>query len=140
MRERLVVMLVVLTTVLVLAVSVGFALLQNDFDAGRTGEEQVTADAPVRAGAEVPALERGRAVLEAQGCLRCHSVAGQGSPRLPLDGVGGRRERAALEAWTLALPAVADQLPARVRSSKEDYRALSRQELADLLDYLENLR
>lgn len=138
MRERLVLMLVVLTTVLVLLVSVGFALLQNGM--GLAGEEPAATDAPSGAGAAPAALARGRAVLEAQGCLRCHSVAGQGSPRLPLDGVGARRDRAALEAWTLALPTVADQLPARARNSKEDYRALPRQELDELLDYLESLR
>lgn len=137
MRERLVLMLVVLTTVLVLLVSVGFALLQNGM--GLAGEGPAT-DAPSGPGGAPAALARGRAVLEAQGCLRCHSVAGQGSPRLPLDGVGARRDRAALEAWTLALPTVADQLPARARNSKEDYRALPRQEIDELLDYLESLR
>lgn len=140
MRERLVLMLVVLTTVLVLAVSVGFALLQNGVPSGREGEGATTSSAPSGPDAAPDAGARGRAVFEARGCLRCHSVAGQGSPRLPLDGVGARRDRAALEAWTLGLPSVADQLPARARGSKEDYRALSPQELADLLDYLGSLR
>lgn len=139
MRERLVLMLVVMTTVLVLAVSVGFALLQNGMGTGRAGEGPAATDTPSGFGAAPAALARGRAVLEAQGCLRCHSVAGQGSPRLPLDGVGARRDRAALEAWTLALPTVADRLPARARSSKEDYRTLPQQELDELLDYLESL-
>lgn len=139
MRERLVQLLVVLTTVLVLAVSVGFAFLHNGFSPDAQGDPQTATDVHTAPATAPAAAARGRTVLESQGCLRCHSVAGQGNPRLSLDGVGTRRDRAELEAWTLALPGVVDQLPARARSSKEDYRALPPGELADLLDYLETL-
>ena len=36
-----------------------------------------------------------------QACARCHSIAGKGNPRRPLDGVGARRNAAELRDWNI---------------------------------------
>lgn len=48
-----------------------------------------------------PALERGWAVYQAERCSSCHSIAGQGSPRYPLDGVGDRLSAETLRYWVV---------------------------------------
>ncbi|HCU53849.1 MAG TPA: hypothetical protein DIC36_06085 [Gammaproteobacteria bacterium] len=34
-----------------------------------------------------------------QACARCHSIAGRGSDRSPLDGVGGRLSEVEIRVW-----------------------------------------
>jgi mono/diheme cytochrome c family protein len=82
----------------------------------------------------------GRAVFGAQGCESCHSIAGRGNPRYPLDDVGARRTPAELRRWILGEGAAAAELPASVQRRKQRYRALPETELAALIAYLSSLR
>jgi len=136
MRERWARWLAAFTGVLVLLLSAGFALWQN-----RDGEVAVPGDAIVTAAPAIDTAQaqRGRAVYDEQGCARCHSIAGKGSPRSVLDGVASRLDRQALRHFVTADPAVADALAARVRASKEDYATLPASQLEALLDYLQTL-
>jgi len=44
-------------------------------------------------------LAAGREVYEEQSCSVCHSIAGEGSPRSPLDGVGSRLDADEIRLW-----------------------------------------
>jgi hypothetical protein len=83
---------------------------------------------------------RGRAVFQSAGCTRCHSVAGVGSPRNPLDGVGSRRNDAGLRAWTLGADPLADSLPPSALRTKQGYRALEAADLNALITFLGSLK
>jgi cytochrome c peroxidase len=78
----------------------------------------------------------GLRVFSAQGCERCHSVQGVGSPRFPLDGVGSRRNLDELRAWTLGSPAVQDSLSPSAVRAKRSYEQIPAEEMRVLLAYL----
>jgi cytochrome c5 len=129
-RERLAEILAALSAVLVVALAALFSAAQN---APREAPAAVTPAAPA-------ALAAGRAVYARAGCGGCHSVAGEGNPRYPLDGVGARRDRQALRDWTLATEGVRPQLTASAARMKGRYADLPDGELQALLDYLASLR
>lgn len=138
MRERWAKQLALLTGALAVVVSALFAFVLNP--------EQETARPEIaampEAAAPVPASTvtlNGRAVFDVQGCARCHSIAGQGSPRSPLDGVGRRHSRAQLRQWVLADAAIRTQLSPRAIEAKQAYASLPADELDALLDYLSSL-
>lgn len=122
MREMWAKIVAVLTGVL--ATLLAFAWVQNP-------------RAPATAPATPPALVKaGHALYQAQGCPMCHAIAGEGNPRYPLDGVGGRRDAAALRDWMLATRPAAEALPARAARMKQTYRALAEDEIDALVAYL----
>ena len=127
MPERWAIGLALLTGVLGILASVAVAAVQNP----PAGPAETTASAD---------SDRGRAVLEAQDCQRCHAVAGQGSPRSPIDGVGGRYTRDELRDWVTGAEAVVEELSPRALQAKQVYAKLPADELDALLDYLESLR
>jgi cytochrome c2 len=44
-------------------------------------------------------VEKGKAVYEAQKCKMCHSIAGVGNKKFPLDGVGGKLSAEDIKKW-----------------------------------------
>lgn len=138
MRERWAKQLAMLTGLLAVVVSALFAFVLNP----RQPTDQPQTAVMPEAAAPVPAsteMSKGRAVFDAQGCARCHSIAGQGSPRSPLDGVGLRHSRAQLRQWVLADAAIGAQLSPRAIEAKQAYANLPADELDALLDYLSGL-
>jgi mono/diheme cytochrome c family protein len=134
MRERWARWLAGLTALLVLGLAAGFAGLQN----------RAPIEPPAAASGEVTTADpeqvaRGRALFESEGCQRCHSVAGVGSPRSPLDGVAAELTAAELRDWMVGDPAVADGLSSRALSAKQAYQDLPAEQIADLVAYLETL-
>jgi mono/diheme cytochrome c family protein len=132
MRERLARLVVAFCLVVLLGLSTLFARAQNPPSAPGP------APADRAAGAEADSL-RGLAVYEARGCARCHSVAGLGNERNPLDGVAARRTRDELEAWTVGADALEDSLPPSAFRAKRAYQSLPTDSLGWLLDYLSQL-
>jgi len=92
---------------------------------------------PGVAGAEA---ERGRALFVQHGCATCHSIAGAGNPRNPLDGVGSRRDAEAMRDWILGTGAAAGQLPVTVRRRKERFQQLPAEDLNALVAYMASLK
>jgi cytochrome c5 len=137
MRERIAFGSSILVVAVLVALSARFATSQNP----RRPEAAVTAPpaAPESVSTTDADSASGRLVFQAQGCERCHSVQGRGSPRSPLDGVGARRSPAELRAWTLAEPAVQDSLSPSSARAKAGYRELPADELDDLIRYLARL-
>ncbi len=87
-----------------------------------------------------PEADRGRIVFGQQGCATCHSVAGSGNPRHPLDGTGVRWNAEELRQWICGTGAVADKISAAVRGRKQRYQALPAEDLKALVAYLSSLR
>lgn len=136
MRERWARGLAVITGLLVLLLSGAFAAVQNPAAPGTAA----TGPAATKDAASDPQqLARGEAALETHGCLRCHSVAGRGSPRSPLDGVGARRTPDAIRHWIVADAAVQEELAPRVIAAKQGYAELPPDELDALVAYLASL-
>lgn len=79
------------------------------------------------------AAARGAAVYEAQRCGTCHSVAGKGSQRSPLDGVGAKLNQDQLRKWVVA----PREMDPKVR--KRPYK-LSPEDLDALVAWLSTLK
>ena len=85
-------------------------------------------------------ITRGRAVYAQQNCAACHSIAGDGNPRAPLDDVGARHDVAQLRAWITGTGAAAELLaPATVRR-KQRYLSIPAGDLDALIAYLSALK
>jgi len=85
-------------------------------------------------------IEAGRLIYLHQNCARCHSIAGRGNPRNPLDGVGARRSAEELRAWTIGAQALGPEaLPERVFRIKHKYNELPADELNAMIIYLQSL-
>ncbi len=85
--------------------------------------------APAQAGAA-----RGAEVYREQDCQACHSIAGAGNRRHPLDGVGARLTADQIRTWIVA----PREMNPRVR--KPAYDRLPQADLDALVAYLAGLR
>ncbi len=133
MRETLARWVALLTTAVTVSLSVWFAWIHNPSPERGEVRPAPTAD-------PVTADHPGRAVYDAQRCAVCHSIAGVGSPRSPLDGVGARRDREELEKWIVGAAELEDALPPSTFRRKQAYQALPQAELDALVAYLATLR
>lgn len=88
----------------------------------------------------LPALSRaddpGRAVYDAQHCIRCHALAGKGNKLRPLDDIGTRRDAAAIRAAVTAADPKRPGLNARALAAKKKFAALPPAELDALVAFL----
>lgn len=144
MRKQLARTLAISTGIVVLLFSVAFAVVMNpaeDSASGSTMATVATAATPATAAADGRAarIARGRAVFEAQDCMRCHSVAGQGSRRSPLDDVAEHLDAAAVRDWILGTEAVADELSPSALRAKRAYQALPDSDIEAMVEYLLSL-
>ena len=144
MRKRIAVGLSLLAVSVLVALSVLFAARQNRADGADAAAMPDTATG-IAAPAAMPQLEQprqekdsvaGLRVFKAQGCDGCHSVQGVGSRRFPLDGVGSRRNRDQLRAWTVGAPAVQDSLSPSAVRAKRRYEQIPPAEMRVLVAYL----
>lgn len=78
-------------------------------------------------------IERGRVIYTAQRCAACHSIAGVGSRRYPLDGVGTRLQPEAIRKWIVA----PQEMNAKVR---KPVVVLPPEDLDALVTYLQSLK
>jgi len=90
-----------LTGALVVLVVLVFAGRQNprQHEPVPTAKETTRTPVPDRPQAPASLVVAGQQVYREQACARCHSIAGQGSPRSLLDGIGKRLGEAEIRAW-----------------------------------------
>jgi mono/diheme cytochrome c family protein len=72
-------------------------------------------------------------------CSLCHSVAGKGNPKGPLDGVGQRRSRDEIKAWIRTPVEMAKKHGATRKPAMVPFPEFSDEELETLVDYLASL-
>lgn len=138
MRERWARRLALFTGLCLAAIAAALAGWHNHSPRAPGIGNGASADqAPAPIAAEL--TERGAALFREQGCRRCHSSAGDGVVRNPLDGIGSRRDAAQLRAWIIADASVAGAMSARTQRVKQDYAQLPSGELDALVAYLQSL-
>jgi len=143
MREQWARRIALLTGQLVLLMAVLFAVMQNPIEpttATGGGEQPPAAEALEHIDLDPKDIEAGFQVYQRKTCARCHSIAGKGNPRNPLDGVGARRHAQALRDWIIGADVLQTVMPARAFNIKQAYRELSDDELDTLLIYMQSLR
>ncbi|WP_455211779.1 c-type cytochrome [Kaarinaea lacus] len=142
MREQWARNIAILTGVLVVLLAILFAKMQNPSQLARDTVEEIAGKLPPSAVLseadtdKLALISAGRKILETRGCLGCHSIAGDGNPRYPLDGISRRRTAEAIRQWILAPVELKEQLPAGVFQVKQAYRDLSPENIDALVAYL----
>ena len=132
MRELWARRLAAVTGLLVLLLSAAFAAVQNP---------PVATAAALGTSVAAEAVDaRGRAVFDANDCARCHSIAGEGSPRSALDGVASRLWSEEIRHFVNADEAVQEELAPRAIAAKRPYAELPAAELDALVAYLASLK
>ncbi len=136
MREKWARRIALLSGGLVVALAVVFAYSQNPPD--RSAPAHTPAATPVTPAADSVLVELGQRVYAEQDCARCHSIAGRGNPRSPLDGVGARLSAAEIRRWIAPSrepDALSDSFQARHANL-----TLTEPQREALVAYLRNLR
>lgn len=140
MRERWARRLAVLTCLLVLGLTAVFAASRN---LGTPTGVVVAALSPSANDVDVDVdpdrVASGREVYQSLDCASCHSIAGEGSPRSPLDGLGRQLDRSQIREWIIGGDSVADELSPRALRVKRGYRELDPGQLEAMIEYLASL-
>jgi mono/diheme cytochrome c family protein len=142
MREKWARRVVFLTGLLVLLLAIVFANMQNPVGSpGITASGELALSAKRRESPvlEPERIEAGRQVYQQQNCARCHSVAGTGNPRVPLDAVGAKRTAEELRDWIIAADALQEELPEHAFKLKQAYGELASDDLDALVIYMQSL-
>ena len=92
------------------------------------------------AAAQGAASEQGKQVYAAQKCQVCHSVAGVGNKKGPLDDVGARLSAEAIRQWIVEAPALAAKSGATRKPAMKAYPAMAKTDLDALVAYLQSLK
>jgi mono/diheme cytochrome c family protein len=143
MREKRARRIAFLTGLLVLFLAIAFAVMQNPVqfpDAIANREQAPPVERQESLVLDPERIEAGLQVYKQQSCARCHSIAGIGNPRIPLDDVGARRTAEELSDWIIGAEALQGELPERVFKLKQAYRELSGEDHDALVIYMQSLR
>jgi len=137
-RERLARLFAVGVGVVLVALAALFAERRNARAPEAAGDRGAPSASPVPppAPADPEELARGRELFASEGCARCHSLAGVGSPRLPLDGVGGRLPPEEIRAFIVGDGAARSRLGPSVLRTKARCQELAADDLRALVALL----
>lgn len=139
MRERWSKILTVVTGALVLLLAYTVADLRNPAQrAAANPSPPPQATAVPAAASDSDQASTGKQIYGREGCARCHSIAGEGSPRSPLDGVAERLSTEEIRKWIVAAPELEEELSPRVFRAKQAYGKLPEADLAALTAYLQD--
>jgi mono/diheme cytochrome c family protein len=92
------------------------------------------------AAAQTPAVAHGEKVFSAQKCSVCHSVAGKGNAKGPLDNVGAKYSAEELRQWLIAPRVMSEKTKATRKPLMPEYTKLSKEDLDGLVAYLATLK
>ena len=145
MREQWARNIALFTGIAVVLLAITFARIQNPPQPPVSAVNEVVSKQPSTADMsnanedKHALIAAGREVFEAQRCSRCHSIAGEGNPRYPLDGVGERRSAESIRQWILAPAELKDQLPAGAFQVKQTYHNQTPEDIDALVAYLQTI-
>ena len=86
------------------------------------------------------AVDRGVKVFADQKCSMCHSVAGKGNAKGPLDNAGGKLSAEDIRQWLIAPRVMAEKAKATRKPLMPEYTKLSKEDLDGLVAYLRTLK
>ncbi|MBI4264369.1 MAG: cytochrome c [Acidobacteria bacterium] len=89
---------------------------------------------------DAAAIDRGQKVYAAQKCFVCHAVAGQGNKKGALDGMAATLSADELRLWITDAPEMAKKAKADRKPAMKAYTALTKEELDELVAYLQSLK
>jgi mono/diheme cytochrome c family protein len=93
------------------------------------------------ASAQGPALvEGGQKVFAAQKCSICHSIAGQGNKKGPLEGVGSKLSADEIRQWITNAPEMAAKVKAERKPAMKAFATLPKDDLDALVAYIQSLK
>jgi mono/diheme cytochrome c family protein len=98
----------------------------------------VVAATPVAA--QDKAAAHGEKVYAAQKCSVCHSIAGKGNAKGPLDNVGAKYSAEELRQWMIAPRVMSEKLKATRKPVMPEYTKLSKEDLDAVVAYLSTLK
>lgn len=143
MREFWARRIALLTGLLVFLMVAAFPIIQNPanvLDNPERVAQLPSDDLPVPEFLDPQCIDAGRQIYQQQSCARCHSIAGKGNPRNPLDGVGAIHSEEQMRAWIIGADTLQGVLPGRALEMKRAYRELSGDDLNVLVIYMQSLR
>lgn len=85
-------------------------------------------------------LERGKKVYTAEKCQVCHSVAGVGNKKGPLDEVGSTLKPEEIRAWIVNAPEMQAKTKATRKPPMKAYATMAKDDLDALVAYLQSLK
>ncbi|MBU1057621.1 MAG: cytochrome c [Proteobacteria bacterium] len=142
MREQWARRFVLITGLLILLLTTIFAILQNPnmlLDTGKGGEKDIVSERSEIILPDSKIIQSGTQVYKQQSCAQCHSIAGKGNPRNPLDDVGTKHNAEELRDWITGADALQGKLSGHVMKKKLAYRELSGDDLEALIIYMQSL-
>ena len=90
------------------------------------------------ASAQDAKVDKGLKVYEAQKCSMCHSIAGKGNAKSPLDGVGSKLSAADIKTWIVDPKAAAQKT--KGKAGMKAYPNLPADDLDALVAYMLSLK
>jgi mono/diheme cytochrome c family protein len=92
--------------------------------------------------ARVPAqsVEKGKGVYTAQKCSVCHAIGDVGNKKGSLDNVGAKLSAADIRSWITAAPDMTAKTKAERKPAMKAYAALSKDDVDNLVAYLQTLK
>jgi mono/diheme cytochrome c family protein len=85
-------------------------------------------------------VQQGMKVFDAQKCAMCHSVAGKGNKKLPLDGVGKKLTEAQIKEWIVDPKTAATKAKSTAKPPMKAYPNLPAADLDALVAYTASLK
>lgn len=89
---------------------------------------------------EKAAVERGEKVFAAQKCSVCHSIAGKGNGKGPLDNVGLKLKDEEIRQWLIAPRVMSEKTKSTRKPLMPEYTKLQKEDLEGLVAYLKTLK
>jgi mono/diheme cytochrome c family protein len=93
-----------------------------------------------RLAAQGPSPASGAQVFAAQKCSICHSIAGAGNKKLPLDDVGSQLAADQIRQWILTPQEMAKKANSTIKPPMKAFTNLPQQDLDALVSYLATLK
>jgi mono/diheme cytochrome c family protein len=85
-------------------------------------------------------VERGQKLFAEQKCSLCHSIAGKGNAKGPLDGVGAKLSADEIRQWIVNAPEMAKKTNATRKPPMKNYSSLPKEDIDGLVAYLQTLK
>ena len=84
--------------------------------------------------------DKGKALFASSNCKMCHSIAGVGNPKGPLDEVGSKLTAADIKAWLTDPAAMATKTKAERKPAMKITKPLTADDIDALTAYLQTLK
>jgi len=86
------------------------------------------------------AVEQGKKVYADQKCSVCHSVAGTGNKKGPLDKIGAKLSADDIRAWIVDAPTMTAKAKAERKPPMKAYSTLAKADVDALVAYIQSLK